>query len=112
MSVGETIKKHRKSARMTLDELSRLSGVPKSTIQRWESGAIQNMGQANLKKVAEALGTTVNGLQDGAPPAVTIYEKKFNPYAVFTTLARENGYLRLLTRDKKDLIYQRGDRAV
>ena len=66
-TISERLLSRRKELHMTLEDISRKTGLPKSTIQRWESGAVKNMGQENLRKVAEALDTTVTMLQTGKP---------------------------------------------
>ena len=65
MTVGERIRARRKELHMSLDDLSRETGIPKSTIQRWETGAIQNMGQSGLQKVASALKIDIQFLLTG-----------------------------------------------
>ena len=64
-TIGERLKARRKQLGKTLDQVSLETQVPKSTIQRWESGAIKNMGQAGLQKVAVSLNTTINWLLTG-----------------------------------------------
>ena len=44
---------------MTLEELGQLVGVGKSTVRKWETGAIANMRRDKIAKLADALGTTV-----------------------------------------------------
>ena len=61
--IGDNLKKRRKELHMTLEDISRKTGLPKSTVQRWESGTVTNMGMDNLRKVADALDTTVSALQ-------------------------------------------------
>lgn len=43
---------------MTLEELGAKVGVSKSTVHKWESGAIENMRRNKVYLIAEALGTT------------------------------------------------------
>ena len=93
MTVGERIKARRKELHMTLDDVSRETGIPKSTIQRWESGAITNMGQDRLRKAAEALKTTVSFLQTGVSVEITHFPKKtLLPDEVFHYLCKKSGY--------------------
>ena len=48
MTIGERLKERSKELHMTLEDVSKATGMPKSTIQRWESGAVINMGLSNL----------------------------------------------------------------
>lgn len=66
-TIAERLLNRRRELHLTLEDISRKTGLPKSTIQRWESGAVKNMGADNLLKVAEALDTTVTMLQTGKP---------------------------------------------
>lgn len=67
-TIGDRIRARRRQMGLTLDQVSIDTQVPKSTIQRWESGAIKNMGQAGLQKVAASLNTTVEWLMTGKNP--------------------------------------------
>jgi transcriptional regulator with XRE-family HTH domain len=46
---------------MTISQLARVSGVPKQTISDWTSGR-KPQSLTSLKKVADALGTTIDCL--------------------------------------------------
>ncbi len=56
MSVGENIRKIRKSKGLTLEQVGNKVGLPKQTIQRYESGAIRNIPYDKLIAIAKALG--------------------------------------------------------
>ncbi len=113
MTVGERIKELRKEAKLTLDDISKATGIPKSTIQRWESGAIRNMGHAGLKKVAEALGTSVNYLQTGVSVTVAKEEKpRQDDELVFDYLAEKCGYRRNHVPEDGNLYYVRREDVV
>lgn len=43
---------------MTLEELGNKVGVGKSTVRKWETGAIKNMGRDKIEKLANALGVS------------------------------------------------------
>ena len=64
-TIGERLKARRKQLGKTLDQVSQETQIPKSTIQRWETGAIKNMGQVGLQKIAVSLNTTINWLLTG-----------------------------------------------
>lgn len=59
MNSGDRIKQLRIEKDLTLEELGRRVGVGKSTVRKWETGAIANMRRDKISKLAEALGTTV-----------------------------------------------------
>ena len=101
MTIGERLKERRKELHMTLEDVSKATGMPKSTIQRWESGAVTNMGQENLQKAAAALDTSVYYLQTGrtyaadrAPKPAEITESD-----IFEYLCGKAGYGYVRNRD-------------
>ena len=51
----------RKARGLTQDELSRISGVPRITIARYETGRVDPT-MANAKKLADALGVKIDDL--------------------------------------------------
>ena len=53
MSVGMTIKKLRTERGMTQGELGELLGVQKAAVQKWESGQVQNLKHATIKRLCE-----------------------------------------------------------
>lgn len=58
LQLYENIKKHRKAAKMTQEELARRTGyTDRSSIARIEKGEI-DLPQSKIKQFAEALGTT------------------------------------------------------
>lgn len=59
MNPGERIKQLRLARGMTLEELGQRVGVGKSTVRKWETGAIANMRRDKIAKLAEALDTDV-----------------------------------------------------
>lgn len=58
MTIPERIKELRKNRNLTQSELADLAGVTKTAISNWERGSY-SPDSVNLKKLAEALGTTV-----------------------------------------------------
>lgn len=67
MNSGDRIKQLRLQKGYTLEELGQLVGVGKSTVRKWETGAIANMRRDKIARLAAALGTSVNdimGLDD------------------------------------------------
>lgn len=62
MNTGDRIKQLRQQQGMTLEDLGKKVGVGKSTVRKWETGAIANMRRDKIAKLADALGTTVNDI--------------------------------------------------
>ena len=69
MEMGERIKMLREQRGMTLEELGNKIGVGKSTVRKWETGAIANMRRDKIQKLADALGVSPGYLMgwDDAP---------------------------------------------
>lgn len=61
MSLGENIKKHRRNANLTQEELAYIVGVHTNTIRKWEKG-ISYPSAAELKTIADALNLTIDDL--------------------------------------------------
>ena len=60
--INKKIKKYRKDKKLSQEELARKAGVTYSTIIKIESGANDNPTVKTLKKIADALGTTIDEL--------------------------------------------------
>lgn len=58
MEIGEKIKYLRTRQGMTLEELGEKVGVGKSTVRKWETGAIANMRRNKIASLAEALNVS------------------------------------------------------
>lgn len=48
----------RKEQNKTLEDIAKIVGVGKSTVRKWETGAIANMRRDKIAKLADALNTT------------------------------------------------------
>lgn len=57
-TIGERIRTARKKQNMTLDELAKKVGTSKQTIQRYETGIINNIPSDKIKAIAAILCTT------------------------------------------------------
>jgi transcriptional regulator with XRE-family HTH domain len=90
-SIGERIRARRRQLGLTLDQVSVDTQIPKSTIQRWESGAIKNMGQAGLQKLALSLNTTVTWLMTGEETAENLRKMTPNEF-LFEYLCKRNHF--------------------
>lgn len=55
---GDNIRKARKQAGLTLEELGEKIGVTKSTVRKYEIGEISNIPSDIIEKIAEATGTS------------------------------------------------------
>ena len=53
--IGKKISRRRKELGLTMDQVGEAVGVGKSTVQRWESGQIQNMRRDKIKALADVL---------------------------------------------------------
>lgn len=53
--IGKKLAARRKELGLTLEEVGRAVGVGKSTVQRWESGMIKNMGRDKIALLAKVL---------------------------------------------------------
>lgn len=58
MDLSSKIKRLRAERGMTLEQVATIVGVGKSTVRKWETGAIANMRRDKIDKLALALGTT------------------------------------------------------
>lgn len=65
MTMGDRIHKLRKEKGLTLEYIGKMTGVAKSTVRKWESGDIASIRSANLQKLADVLGTTLEYLLEG-----------------------------------------------
>ena len=54
--IGNLLKKHREKSGISLDSLAKITGIPKSTINRYENDNNQKMDMAKLITIAKALG--------------------------------------------------------
>lgn len=58
MNIGERLKQKRREKHLTLEQVGKLIGVSKQTVQRYESGEIINIPLTRLSEIARVLGTT------------------------------------------------------
>ena len=58
MNIGERLRKKRKEKHLTLEQIGSFIGVSKQTVQRYESGQIENIPLSRLSELAKVLGTT------------------------------------------------------
>ena len=62
---GERLKKLRTEKGLSMDDLARSVGVPKSSVHRWEQGSVplDQATSAHIARLAQALGTSVDYLR-------------------------------------------------
>lgn len=58
MSIGENIRRCRRDLGLTLEEVSKIVGVTRATIQKYENGIISNIPSDKIELLARALHTT------------------------------------------------------
>lgn len=58
MEFKDLIKNRRIKLGLTLEDVGKIVGVSKATVQRWESGEISNMRRDKILLLAKALHTT------------------------------------------------------
>ena len=104
-TIGDRIRARRRQLGMTLDQVSMDTSIPKSTIQRWESGAIKNMGQAGLQKIAVSLNTTIDWLLTGKETQDGTRKLTLNEL-LFEYLCRRNHFF--LSEDRTTIYREAG----
>ena len=67
MNFGKMIKDRRLELGLTLEQVGERCGVGKSTVRKWETGMIQNMGRDKLSLLARALQMSPADLIDSGP---------------------------------------------
>lgn len=82
---SKKIKTLRLERGMTLEQVATIVGVGKSTVRKWETGAISNMGRDKIDSLAKALNVTPAYLMGWEEP---INESK-NPLREIATRDRE-----------------------
>lgn len=87
MTIGEFIQKRRKELDLTLEEVGMATGVGKSTVKKWETGFISNMGRDKIKQLAKVLNVS---------PSVFINES-IDDYDIAVNADKYNGNIIPLT---------------
>lgn len=73
--IGRKIRELRQQKGMTLEELGNRVGVGKSTVLKWESGAIENMRRDKIARLADALGVSplvIMGMDKKKPSNISV----------------------------------------
>lgn len=72
VTLGETIKELRKKKKITINNLSKLSGIGYNTLRSIEAGRIEYPNSFTLCKIAEVLGTPPSLLYDNIADTISI----------------------------------------
>lgn len=97
MTTGEKIKMLREQRGYTLEQLGKKVGVGKSTVRKWETGFIENMGRDKIASLADVFGVSPNYfiLEDEKMPTTPKDGEREEEYEefyrnVFSKLSQEN----------------------
>lgn len=105
MDTGDKIKSLRLERGMTLEELGNLVGVGKSTVRKWETGAIANMGRDKIEKLCAVFDVSPDYLikKQSNDVGVSDYDRRFLEW--FHSLPEEKQRAILIAQDApKDLL--------
>ena len=93
------IKQLRLEKGMTLEDVAKIVGVGKSTVRKWETGMIANMGRDKIPLLAKALSTT---------PAYLMGWNEPNKSKLVLTEGEQAllDLFRLVPEDKQEMILQ------
>lgn len=104
MEISEKLLYLRKQKGLTLEDVARFVGVGKSTVKKWESGAIKNMRRDKIRKLAECLGVT--------PAYLTDWEDGAEDLDVYLEELKTRPEMRMLFSLAKDATKEDVERAV
>ena len=99
--ISRKIKQLRLENGMTLEEVAKIVGVGKSTVRKWETGMIANMGRDKIPLLAKALSTT--------PAYLMGWNEPNNEKQNITLTEGEQALLdlfRLVPEDKQQMVLQ------
>lgn len=99
-TVGQRIRQARSAAGMTQDELASRSGVTRSAVSQWETGAISSIEAGTLLRAAKALSVSLDWLLSGADHAVEEHAEEYQ--SVPTELLR--GWSRLTASQRSAVL--------
>lgn len=89
MNTGNVIKKLRQDKKLTQDELSRILGVKKSSIQKYESGAVSNLKMETIRTLCDYFNV---------PPSLIVFpeHKDTNNVFVFMKSLNKEGTIKVI----------------
>jgi transcriptional regulator with XRE-family HTH domain len=65
IEIGRRIRQARNAKGLTQKALGKLAGVSESAVSQWESGKIEKIQGPTLRKLARALGVSIDWILDG-----------------------------------------------
>lgn len=86
LNIGDKIKLLREQNHLTLEQVGKDVGVGKSTVRKWETGAIANMRRDKIALLAKALHTTpayLMGWEEETPAIKPVEHKLTNNEKIF-----------------------------
>lgn len=102
MSLKDNLKRRRNALNLTLEDVAKVVGVSRQTIQKYETGVISNAPSDKIELLAKALNTT--------PAYLMGWEKKEQPSAVRKDLSeREMALLELfdqMPEEKQEIAFK------
>jgi transcriptional regulator with XRE-family HTH domain len=102
MALSDRIKSLREAKGWTPNRLAKEATVPQPTIWRLEKGLVRNPKMEVLRKVANALGVTVDQLVGGTEQQLSLFERMFPSDPVGQAVFR--GYEHLPPRRRQELL--------
>lgn len=99
MSLGEKVRQTREKLGMNQKQLAEASGITQATISRIESGQVKELKSEALKRLAKALGITVDYLVDKTDKLTPNDIVRLDPTAQHIF----RGYEKLSTTGRKQL---------
>lgn len=116
--LNERIHLRRTAIGKTLDEIGRIVGVSRATVQRWETGTIKEMRRDKLVALSRALQTTPDylmGLTDDPAPSATRlstmgvqFDRSNTVNEIFHVLLHYAGFSTSIDKDKNWTVYKNG----
>jgi len=102
--VSKKIYNKRKELGLTLEEVGQAVGVGKSTVRKWETGMIKNMGRDKVSKLAKVLNIPATELVPGGPEEDFTEEEieLIRLYRMAEDSAKEYAKEMLVNHPKKD----------
>jgi transcriptional regulator with XRE-family HTH domain len=88
MSLGSRLRERRQQLGLTLEEVAQAVGVSKSTVQKWESGTIEDMRLTKAAGLAKVL--KVSPLRSGPRPTRETKGAEALPGLGSTALTKNN----------------------
>ena len=110
--IGKKISQRRKELGLTMEEVGTAVGVGKSTVQRWESGQIQNMRRDKIAALADVLHMNPVEFIPETPENPKMPYIKLKTYkrsiaqsmvrAVVNDPTKQEPYVKLIEKTKRD----------